>query len=139
MPFDENLQYVLDHKFFISLYKKFGAPKYLNTIGSFFRIHRNSKTSKFENILLKERKKIALQEANKANNKYQRRKIILEMKRLQLKIEINKKFSAISKKLKYSERFLFFFYTLLIFIKAPFKFRDKFFLGYIKRSFNFLK
>ena len=74
--FDENLQYVLDHKFFISLYKKFGPPKYLNTIGSFFRIHRNSKTSKFENILLKERKIIALQEANKANNKYQKRKII---------------------------------------------------------------
>ena len=137
--FDENLKYVLDHKFFISLYKKFGPPKYFNSTGSFFRIHGNSKTSKFEDILFEERKIITLQEVDKANNKYQRRKIILEMKRLQLKIEINKKFSAISKKLKYSERFLFFFYTLLIFIKAPFKFRDKFFLGYIKRSFNFLK
>ena len=135
--FDENLQYVLDHKFFISLYKKFGAPKYLNTTGSFFRIHSNSKTSKFENILIKERKAIALQEANKANNKYQRRRIMMEMKRLELKIEINKKSSTISKRSKFKDKLLFFVHTLLIFIKVPLKFKDKFFFGYIKKSFKF--
>ena len=137
--FEENLKYVLDHKFFISLYKKFGPPNYLKAKGSFFRLHKNSKTSRFEDILFKERKLITLQAVDKANSKYQRRRIILEMKRLELKIEINKKFSTISKNLKYKYRFLFFVYTLLIFMKAPLKFKDKFFLGYIKKSFNFLR
>ena len=49
--FDEDLSYVMDHKFFINLYKNFGKPNYLNTTGAFFRIHENSKTSKFEKIL----------------------------------------------------------------------------------------
>ncbi len=137
--FDEKLKYVLDHKFFIDLYKKFGPPKYLKSIGAFFRIHRNSKTSKFEDILFKEREIITLQEVDNANNKYQRRKIILEMKRLELKIKLNEKISSISKNSKYKDRFSFFVFTLLIFIKAPLKFQDKFFLGYIKKSFNFLK
>ena len=125
--FDENLQYVLDHKFFISLYKKFGPPKYLKAIGSFFRIHRNSKTSRFEDILFKERKIITLQEVDKANTNNQKRKIILEMRRLEFKKEINRKFSRISKSSKYKDRFLFFVYTLMIFMKAPYKFKDKFF------------
>ena len=47
----------MDHKFFINLYKNFGKPNYLNTTGAFFRIHENSKTSKFEEILFNERKK----------------------------------------------------------------------------------
>ena len=48
---------MMDHKFFINLYKNFGKPNYLNTTGAFFRIHENSKTSKFEKILFKERRK----------------------------------------------------------------------------------
>ena len=51
--FDENLQYVLDHKFFISLYKEFGPPKLFHESGSFFRLHSNSKTSNFEDIYLR--------------------------------------------------------------------------------------
>ena len=57
---DEKLMYVMDHKFFINLYKNFGKPNYLNTTGAFFRIHENSKTLKFEKVLFKERKKIFL-------------------------------------------------------------------------------
>ena len=53
--FDEELMYVMDHKFFINLYKNFGKPNYLNITGGFFRIHENSKTSKFEKVLFNER------------------------------------------------------------------------------------
>ena len=48
------------------------------------------------NILFKERKLITLQEVNLANTKYQKRNIILEMKRFDLKIELNKKFSTLN-------------------------------------------
>jgi len=136
--FDENLQYVLDHKFFIKLYKEFGPPKLLHESGSFFRLHSKSKTLNFEDILFKERKLIILEEANSANNMFQKRNIILEMRRFDLKIELNKKFSTLNKK-KFRDKLLFLLFTLSIFIKAPFKFRDKFFLGYIKKSFNLLR
>ena len=55
--FDDTLSYVMDHKFFIDLYKNFGKPNYLNITGAFFRIHDNSKTSKFEKICLMREKK----------------------------------------------------------------------------------
>ena len=132
--FDENLKYVLDHKFFISLYKNYGPPNYLNETGSFFRIHKDSKTSKFEEILFKERKVITLEAANLANNKYQRKNIKSEMKRLELKIKVYKKFSIFSKQLKFKDRFISFLNIFVIFIMAPFKFRDRIFLGYLKRS-----
>ena len=85
----------MDHKFFIELYKNYGKPNYLNTTGAFFRIHENSKTSKFEEILFNERKKIGLEYANLAVDKYQKNKIILEIKRLELKIKMNKTYSDI--------------------------------------------
>ena len=137
--FDENLNYVLDHYFFINLYKKFGSPKYLNEKGAFFRIHKDSKTSKYEDILFKERELITLNAANQAKNKYQRRNIILEKKRLELKNKLNTKFFILSKESNSKDRFIFFLYTLVIFIKAPFKYRDKFFIGYIKKSLYLLK
>tara|TARA_B100000212_G_scaffold335774_1_gene308175 strand:+ start:206 stop:1114 length:909 start_codon:yes stop_codon:yes gene_type:complete len=137
--FDENLQYVLDHKFFISLYKEFGPPKYLKETGSFFRIHNNSKTSKLNDILLKERKIIALDEANQAKSKLQKRNIMLEIKRFNLKIQINEKFSVMSNKLEFKSKLFHFFLILLIFIKTPFKFRDRYFLGYLKKSLYLFK
>ena len=85
--FDENLQYVMDHKFFINLYKVFGPPKCINITGGFFRIHDKSKTSRLEEILFKERKKITLQASKRANSRYQKRNILLEMKRLESKIK----------------------------------------------------
>ena len=132
--FDENLKYVLDHKFFINLYKNFGPPQYLNATGSFFRMHRDSKTSKYENILFKERKKINLEYARLADNKYQSKNIKLEMKRLELKIELNKQFTIVESKSKIKDKFVYFFSILIIFLKAPFKFRDRFFLGYLKKA-----
>ena len=99
--FDENLQYVMDHKFFINLYKVFGPPKCINITGGFFRIHDKSKTSRLEEILFKERKKITLQASKRANSRYQKTNILLEMKRLDLKIAINKEFSIMLTKLKF--------------------------------------
>ena len=61
----------------------------------------------------------------------------MEMKRLELKIEINKKSATISKRSKFKDKLLFFVQTLLIFIKTPLKFKDKFFFGYIKKSIKF--
>ena len=137
--FDENLKYVLDHKFFINLYKKFGPPKYLNATGSFFRIHKDSKTSKYEEILIKERRQLTLESARLANTKYQRNNIKLEMKRLELKIKLKEKFATISSDTKIKDKLLFFFTILIVFLNAPFKFRDRIFLGYLKKSLIFLK
>ena len=132
--FDDNLCYVMDHKFFINLYKNFGKPNYLNTTGAFFRIHENSKTSKFEKILFKERRKIGLECAYLSGNKYQKNKIILEIKRLELKIQMNKKYSDMLCCKKLLTKTKLFFEMIIIFIKSPFKLRDLFFFGYLKKS-----
>ena len=137
--FDENLKYVIDHKFFINLYRVFGPPKFLEITGAFFRIHSDSKTTRLEEILFKERKILTKDTAEFANNKNQKNKIMLEMKRLDLKIAINKEFSNMITKSKFKYKFLSFLSIFLIFMKTPFKFRDKFFLGYLKKSLNLFK
>tara|TARA_A100001388_G_C28748504_1_gene490839 strand:+ start:75 stop:983 length:909 start_codon:yes stop_codon:yes gene_type:complete len=136
--FDNNLQYVMDHKFFIHLYKNFGKPNYLNTTGAFFRIHANSKTSKFEKILFHERKKIGLEYAELSGSKYLKNKIILEIKRLDLKIKMNNKYSDMLVCKKLLRKINLFLDMLTIFIKSPYKFRDLFFFGYLKKSIIFL-
>ena len=136
--FDDDLLYVMDHKFFIDLYKNFGKPIYLNTTGAFFRIHQNSKTSKFEKILFDERKKIGLEYAHLSVNKYQKNKIILEIKRLEMKIKMNKTYSDMVGCKKLIKKIKFFFVMLSIFIKSPFKLRDRYFLGYLKKSVIYL-
>ena len=136
--FDDNLSYVMDHKFFINLYKTYGKPNYLNTTGAFFRIHENSKTSKFEEILFNERKKIGLEYAELSSNKYQKNKIILEIKRLELKIKMNKKYSDMLGCKKLIRKIKLFIEMIIIFIKSPFKLRDLFFFGYLKKSFFYL-
>ena len=132
--FDDELMYVMDHKFFINLYKNFGKPKYLNTTGAFFRIHENSKTSKYEKILFNERKKIGLEYANLSSNKYQRNKIKLEIKRLELKIKMKKTYFDMLGCKKVMKKISLFLYMIVIFIKSPFKLRDLFFFGYLKKS-----
>ena len=129
----------MDHKFFINLYKIYGPPKCLNITGAFFRIHYDSKTSRLEETLFKERKKITLQASSLANNRNQKRNIILEMKRLDLKIAIKKEFTNMLNTLKFKYKLLSFLKILLIFMKTPFKFRDRYFLGYIKKSLNLFK
>ncbi len=132
--FDDNLLYVMDHKFFIELYKNFGKPNYLNITGAFFRIHQNSKTSKFEEILFNERKKIGLEYADLSVNKYQKNKIILEIKRLELKIKMHKTYSDMVGCNKVIKKIKCFLSMVIIFIKSPFKLRDLYFLGYLKKS-----
>ena len=138
--FDEELLYVMDHKFFIELYKNYGKPKYLNVTGAFFRIHENSKTSKFEKILFNERRKIGLEYADLSGNKFQKNKIILEIKRLESKIKINKIYSEMLLSKKLLRKIKLFFDMIIIFIKSPFKLRDLFFFGYLKKSIiSFIK
>ena len=132
--FDDNLLYVMDHKFFIDLYKNFGKPNYLNVTGAFFRIHNNSKTSKFEKILFDERKKIGLEFADLSVNKYQKSKIILEIRRLELKIKMHKTYSDMVGCNKVIKKIKCFLSMVIIFIKSPFKLRDLYFLGYLKKS-----
>ncbi len=138
--FDDKLLYVMDHKFFINLYKNFGKPKYLNTTAAFFRIHENSKTSKFEKVLFNERKKIGFEYADLSENKYQKSKIILEIKRLESKIKMNEKYSDILSCKKLLRKIKLFLEMVIIFIKSPFKLRDLFFFGYLKKSIiSFIK
>ena len=132
--FDDNLSYVMDHKFFIKLYKNFGKPNYLNTTSAFFRIHENSKTSKFEKILFKERRKIGLEYAYLSGNKYQKNKIILEIKRLELKIKMNEKYSDMVACTKLIKKIKLLIDIIIIFFISPFKLRDLFFFGYLKKS-----
>ena len=132
--FDDNLSYVMDHKFFINLYKNFGKPKYLNTTGAFFRIHENSKTSKYEKILFKERRQIGLEYAYLSGSKYQKNKIILEIKRLELKIKMKKTYTDMLRSKKLIRKINLFLEMIIIFIKSPFKLRDLFFFGYLKKS-----
>ena len=132
--FDNNLLYVMDHKFFITLYKNFGEPNYLNTTGAFFRIHQNSKTSKFEEILFNERKKIGLEYADLTDNKYQKNKIKLEIKRLELKIKMKRTYFDMLYCKKMIRKINLFLEMIIIYIKSPFKLRDLFFLGYLKKS-----
>ena len=136
--FDESLLYVMDHNFFIELYRNFGKPNYLNTTGAFFRIHENSKTSKFENILFNERKKIGLKYADISENKFQKNKINLEIKRLELKIKMHKKYSDMLLSKNLLKKIKCFLAMFIIFIKSPFKLRDLFFLGYLKKAIIFL-
>ena len=136
--FDDNLLYVMDHKFFIELYKNFGKPRYLNATGAFFRIHENSKTAKFEKILFDERKKIGLEYAELAGNKYHKNKIILEIKRLDSKIKMNKKYTDMLGCKKLIRKINLFLDMVIIFIKSPFKLRDLFFFGYLKKSIIFI-
>ena len=137
--FDENLKYVMDHKFFINLYRVFGPPKFMKITGAFFRIHSDSKTTRLEEILFNERKILTMDTAKLANNRNQKIKILLEKKRLDLKIAINKEFSNMLTKPEFKYKVLSFLSILLIFIKTPFKFRDKFFLGYLKKSLKLFK
>ena len=132
--FDDNLFYVMDHKFFINLYKNFGRPNYLNTTGGFFRIHENSKTAKFEKILFNERKKIGLEYAYQSSNKYQKNQIIQEIKRLELKIKMKKTYLDMLCCKKIIRKIKLFLDMIIIFIKSPFKLRDLFFFGYLKKS-----
>ena len=104
----------------------------------FFRIHENSKTSKYEKILYAERKKIGLEAASNANSKYQRNRIILEIKRLDLKIETVKNFNKISQSKTPFNKLFFIIILILIFLKAPFKLRDFYFLGYLKKALKLL-
>ena len=105
--------------------------------GSIFRIHEDSKTSKFENILFNERKN-RLKYADISENKYQKNKIILEIKRLELKIKMHKKYSDMLVSKKLLKKIKYFLLMLIIFIKSPFKLRDLFFLGYLKKAIIYL-
>ena len=128
------IYYMLWTTSFINLYKNFGKPNYLNKTGAFFRIHENSKTSKYEKILFKERKKIGLEYADLSGNKYQKNKIILEIIRLESKIKMNKKYADMLGCKKILRKMKLFIDMLIIFIKSPFKLRDLFFFGYLKKS-----
>ena len=132
--FDDSLFFVMDHKFFINLYKNFGKPRYLNTTGAFFRIHEDSKTSKFEKTLFKERIKVGLEYAYSSDTKYQRNKIILEIKRLESKIKMIKIYNNLSACKQLKGKIKFFLIMVFIFIKSPFKLRDRYFFGYLKKS-----
>ena len=87
-----------------------------------------------------ERKKIGLEYAYFSENKYQKNKIILEIKRLELKIKMNKIYGEMLCCKKPIGKIKYFLKMLIIFIKTPYKLRDLFFFGYLKKSLlSFIK
>ena len=132
--FDANLRYTMDHKFFISLYKKCGPPTELNIVSSFFRFHPNAKTSNLENILIRERRLIGEEAARKARNKNESLTIKKEIKRLELKIEGNNLLKKIANQKSYNKKLILIFRIFTIILKAPFPLRDRVFSGYIIRA-----
>jgi len=134
--FDSKLRYVMDHKFFIKLYKSCGPPDKINTISSFFRFHPEAKTSKLEAVLMKERKAIGEEAAMNSKNSLEASRIRKEIKRLELKIEGKKLLDKISSNLLYHNKILIFIRIILIIFITPFPLRDKIFAGYIYRSFK---
>ena len=72
--------------------------------------------------------------ADLSGNKYQKNKIILEIKRLELKIKMNKTYSDMLVCKKLMRKIKLFLEMIIIFIKSPYKLRDLFFFGYLKKS-----
>ncbi len=56
--FNPSLRFVMDHEFFIRLYREHGPPASLERITAFFRQHPASKTSTLEDVLHSERRSI---------------------------------------------------------------------------------
>jgi glycosyltransferase involved in cell wall biosynthesis len=82
--FNPSLRFVMDHDFFIRLYRKHGPPISLERITAFFRQHPSSKTSTLEEVLHAERRRIGLCAADQSSPKLAMR-IRKEIRRLDLK------------------------------------------------------
>ena len=63
---------------------------------------------------------------------------MLEIKRLDLKIKMHKTYVDMLGCEKILRRIKLFLDMVIIFIKSPFKLRDLFFFGYLKKSFIYL-
>ena len=81
-----------------------------------------------------ERKKIGLEYADLIGNKYQKNKIELEIKRLELKIKMKRTYFDLLNCKKIIRKINLLLEMIIIYIKSPFKLRDFFFLGYLKKS-----
>lgn len=64
--FNSSLRFVMDHEFFIRLYREHGPPAPLERITAFFRQHPASKTSTLETVLHSERRSIGISAAQQS-------------------------------------------------------------------------
>lgn len=83
--FNPALRFVMDHDFFIRLYREHGPPVSLERITAFFRQHPASKTSTLEDVLHAERRSIGLCAADLSSPRLAMR-IRKEVRRLDLKV-----------------------------------------------------
>ena len=132
--FDPQLRFVMDHKFFINLYRLHGPPLLLKQTTAFFRQHDNAKTSTIDHVLVRERRLIGFQQAEKSESLV-RKKILLEIRRHDLKMQAIELFDTCSSLCSTSERFRASFRLLSLVFRAPYPFRDRVFWGYFKYGF----
>ena len=132
--FDNKLSYTMDHQFFIRLYRQYGPPKKLDLTTSFFRFHSEAKTSNLENILINERLSIGEDAAIIARNESEAARIRKEIIRLNLKIEGNKILNKLSLENLSYKRYYLLVKIFVIFLQAPFPFRDRIFAGLLFKS-----
>lgn len=131
--FDPSLRFAMDHCFFISLYRDYGAPYQLLQVTAFFRDHLASKTSTIEHVLLAERRKIGISEASRHQAQL-RTQILKEIQRTNLKIKSGSVYNKMLAESSLIKRFACAVQCMLLAATDPFPGRDRVLLGIANRS-----
>ena len=129
--FDPGLRFAMDHKFFIQLYRCYGAPVCLEKVTAFFRQHPQAKTSNLEKVLIAERREIGLEEARNSSIRLSR-EICREIYRLDLKMEAEELLDACQFERSRARRSIYAVNLLGLAVRDPFPFRDRVLLGRAK-------
>ena len=131
--FNPSLRFVMDHEFFIRLYRDHGPPVSLERITAFFRQHPASKTSNLENVLYAERRSIALCEARLSSPRVAKR-IRREVRRLGLKVTSSRALKRIEATELRSVSLRESLACIGCALVDPFPFKDRVLLGMARRS-----
>lgn len=124
--FDAKWQYIMDHAFFNRLYLKHNNPFLLNANTSFFRIHPNAKTSKYESVRLEEERQ-QREEIKALVHKNVSSHIDKEWKRMENRRSINKILETKELSLAHILR------AISLAVSSPYPFRDRTFISAIAR------
>ncbi len=132
--FDQSLNYVMDHEFFIKLYENCGSPFNLDVITSFFRFHEEAKTSNLEDVLNIERNKVGIQAAERSKSLTQSIRIKKEIQRHRNKIILSELVVKVTVQETINQKINLLYNIILLSARTPYRFRDRVLLGYIKRA-----
>jgi glycosyltransferase involved in cell wall biosynthesis len=126
--FDPKHRYIMDHSFFVKIYKLYASPYILNQVTAFFRIHNNSKTSTLGSVLEKELEELR-EEIREQSSNLIAKQIHLEQKRKVYKQEalclLTTKYKSLYKRLSLVLR------AIQLVISDPYPFRDRIFISVV--------